>query len=95
MIDVKILLDEMYTGFRDYFTVLGWEAKTVEEAELKGAQDRDIARYAVEHGLVLVSEDKRSTELVELMGGKYLYVNTPMMVKMIVDAIEDKYAPKE
>jgi predicted nuclease of predicted toxin-antitoxin system len=92
---VKILLDEMYTGFRDYFTVLGWEAETVEGAGLRGAEDRDVARYAVEHELVLVSEDKRSTELVALMGGKYLYVDSPLMVRMIINAVEEKYNPKK
>lgn len=42
---MRLLLDEMFTGLKDHFTILGWEAITVEDAFLKGADDKEIARY--------------------------------------------------
>ena len=39
---MKILLDEMYAGLKEYFETLGYEAVTSEEAGLKIAKDRDI-----------------------------------------------------
>lgn len=32
---MKLLLDEMFTGLKDHFTILGWEAYTVDDSGLK------------------------------------------------------------
>lgn len=36
---MKPLLDEMFIGLKDHFTLLGWEAYTVEDAGLKGTDE--------------------------------------------------------
>lgn len=88
----KLLLDEMFTGLKDHFTLLGWEAYTVEDVGLKGADDIGVARYAKEKGLILVTEDKRKpVEFMKLLGGRYILVDTPMVVRMIAQAVEEKY----
>ena len=43
---MKILLDEMYAGLKEYFETLGYEVLTAQEAGLKSAKDRDIVEYA-------------------------------------------------
>ncbi len=89
---MKLLLDEMFTGYKDHFTILGWEAYTVDDAGLKGAGDMKVARYAKENGLILVTEDKRKpVEFMRLLGGRYVLVDTPMLVNMVINAVEEKY----
>ena len=51
---MKLLLDEMYSGLKDYFEVMGWEVKTIEEAKLVGAKDKEIVEYAKKHNLPLI-----------------------------------------
>jgi hypothetical protein len=40
---------------------------------------------------VLVSEDRKPIEFVKLLGGKYLLVDTPMIVRMIIKELKKKY----
>jgi len=51
----KLLLDEMYSGLKEYFETLGWEALTVHDVGLQGAKDKDIVLYAKENNLILVT----------------------------------------
>lgn len=88
---MRLLLDEMFTGLKDHFTLLGWEAITVEDAGLKGAGDKEIARYAKEDGLILVTGDRKPAELVKLIGGRCIHVDTPMLVNTIIRAVEERY----
>ena len=37
---LRILLDEMYAGLKEYFETLGYEVLTAQEAGLKSATDR-------------------------------------------------------
>lgn len=39
---MKVLLDEMYAGLKEYFEALGYEVLTAQEAGLKGAKDKDV-----------------------------------------------------
>jgi hypothetical protein len=39
---VKLLLDEMYAGLKEYFETLGYEVLTAQEAGLKAAKDKDV-----------------------------------------------------
>ena len=48
---MKLLLDEMYAGLKEYFETLGYEVITAQEAGLKAAKDRDVVEYARKHGL--------------------------------------------
>ncbi|MBN2336124.1 DUF5615 family PIN-like protein [Candidatus Bathyarchaeota archaeon] len=91
---MKLLLDEMYSGLKDHFRIMGLEAITLKDVGLKGSDDYEVAKYAHENGYVLVTGDKRKpVEYLELLGGRYVLVDTPMMVRMIVEAVEEKYGP--
>ncbi len=39
---MKLLLDEMYAGLKEYFEALGYEVLTAQEAGLKAVKDRDV-----------------------------------------------------
>ncbi len=67
---MKILLDEMFSGLKEYFEVLGCEVITVHDVDLKGKKDKEVAEYAKAHDLVLITEDKKPAELVDLLGGR-------------------------
>ena len=41
---MKLLLDEMYSGLREYFETLGYQVQTAQEAGLKAAKDRENRR---------------------------------------------------
>jgi len=43
---LKILLDERYTGLKEYLQTMGWNVFTVEDVNLTGAKDKEIVEYA-------------------------------------------------
>ena len=86
---MKILLDEMYSGLKEYFETLGYEAVTAEEAGLKIAKDRDIVEYAGKHGMVLVTQYRKPAELAELLGVKCVYVSNLMVAKLVDQRIKE------
>lgn len=50
---LKILLDEMYTGLKEYLQTLGWDVLTVQDVNLTGAKDKEIVEYAEKNKLLL------------------------------------------
>lgn len=88
---MKILLDEMYSGLKEYFEVLGWNVMTVQEAGLRGAKDREVAEYAANNGLLLVTEDQKPAELMNLKGAKYVLISNAMIAKVADEKIRNKY----
>ena len=88
---LKILLDEMFSGLKEYFEILGWQVLTVQEAGLRGAKDRTVAEYAVKNNLLLVTEDQKPAELMHLKGGKYVLISNAMVAKIADEKIREKY----
>jgi len=88
---LKILLDEMYAGLKEYFETLGWEVLTVQDVELKGAKDKDIVEYAKNNNLLLVTQDQKPAELAELTGVKYVLISNVMIAKIADAKIREKY----
>jgi Uncharacterized protein conserved in bacteria len=81
---MKLLLDEMYAGLKEYFETLGYEVLTAQEAGLKSAKDRDVVEYAQKHGLLLVTQDQKPAELAELLGVKCVFISN-LLIAQIVD----------
>lgn len=88
---MKILLDEMYAGLKEYFETLGWEAITAQEVGLQGAKDKEIVEYAKNNNLILVTQDQKPAELSELTGVKYVLISNAMIAKMADAKIREKY----
>jgi predicted nuclease of predicted toxin-antitoxin system len=88
---MKLLLDEMYAGLKEYFETLGYEVVTAQEAGLKSAKDRDIVEYARKHDLVLVTQDQKPAELAELLGVKFVLISSAMIAKVADAKIKEKY----
>lgn len=88
---MKILLDEMFAGLKEYFEILGWDVTTAQEAGLRGAKDRTVAEYAVNNNLLLVTEDQKPAELMNLKGAKYLLISNAMIAKIADEKIREKY----
>ena len=88
---MKILLDEMFSGLKEYFEILGWEVLTVQEAGLRGAKDRTVAEYAIKNDLLLVTEDQKPADLMQLKGGKYILVSNAIIAKIANEKIKEKY----
>jgi predicted nuclease of predicted toxin-antitoxin system len=89
---MKILLDEMYAGLKEYFETLGYEVTTAQEAGLKAAKDRDVVEYAGKHGLILVTQDQKPAELAELTGVKFVLISNAMIAKVADEKIKEKYS---
>jgi predicted nuclease of predicted toxin-antitoxin system len=81
---MKILLDEMYAGLKEYFETLGYEVITAQEAGLKSCKDRDVVEYAQKHGLILVTQDQKPAELAELLGVKCVFISN-LLIAQVVD----------
>jgi predicted nuclease of predicted toxin-antitoxin system len=88
---LRILLDEMFAGLKEYFEILGWDVLTVQEAGLRGAKDRKVAEYAAENNLLLVTEDQKPAELMHLKNAKYVLISNAMIAKIADQKIREKY----
>ena len=88
---MKLLLDEMYSGLKEYFEVLGCEVETVQDVSLSGKMDKEIAEHAKQHDLILVTEDRKPAELSELLGGRFFYVDNKTKAMMIHEKLQEKY----
>ncbi len=88
---MKLLLDEMYAGLKEYFETLGWEVLTAQEAGLKAARDRQIVEYAKSHDLLLVTQDQKPADLAELIGVKCVLISCAMIAKITDERIREKY----
>ena len=89
---MKLLLDEMYAGLKEYFEALGYEVLTAQEAGLKGAKDKDVVEYADQHGLILVTQDQKPAELAELTDVKCVLVSNAMIAKIADAKLKEKYS---
>jgi len=88
---LKLLLDEMYAGLKEYFETLGWEVLTAQDAGLKGASDKDIVEYARSHNLLLITQDQKPAELAEMVGVKYVLISNAMIARIADAKIKEKY----
>jgi predicted nuclease of predicted toxin-antitoxin system len=88
---LKLLLDEMYAGLKEYFETLGWETITAQEAGLKSAKDKDIVEYAKGKDLLLITQDQKPAELADLTGVKCVLISSAMIAKIADEKIREKY----
>lgn len=82
-LSLRILLDEMYTGLKEYLQTLGWDVLTVQNVNLTGASDRKIVGYAEKNGLMLVTQDEKHADLASLRGVSCVLISKIMLTKMI------------
>jgi predicted nuclease of predicted toxin-antitoxin system len=88
---VRILLDEMYAGLKEYFETLGWSVLTAQEAGLKGAKDKDVVEYAKKNDVLLVTQDQKPAELAELVGARYVLISSAMIAQIADQKIRERY----
>ena len=84
---MKVLLDEMYAGLKEYLETLNYEVLTAQEAGLKSAKDRDVVDYAQKHHLILVTQDQKPAELADLLGVKCIFISNLMIAKLVDEKI--------
>lgn len=89
---MKLLLDEMYSGLKEYFAALGWEALTVRDVGLEGAKDKDIAEHGKKNELLLVTRDQKTADLADLIGAKYVFISMREIARIADAKIREKYA---
>ena len=80
---MKVLLDEMYTGFKPHLTALGWDVITAEEAGIKSKSDLEVVEYAMQNGFTLVSQEQRVADLARLKGVTYVVIGTVDVARII------------
>lgn len=88
---MKLLLDEMYAGLKEYFEILGWDVLTAQDAGLQGTKDREVIEYAKKNNLLLVTQDQKPANLAELKGVKCVLISNAMIAKIADAKIEEKY----
>jgi predicted nuclease of predicted toxin-antitoxin system len=88
---LKLLLDEMYAGLKEYFEIIGWDVLTAQGAGLQGAKDKGIVEYAKNNNLLLVTQDQKSADLADLLGVKYVLISNAMIAKIADAKIREKY----
>jgi len=80
---LKLLLDEMYTGLKEYLQAMGWDVITVHDAKLAGASDRKVVDYAEKNGLLLVTQDEKHADLATLRHVPCVLISKLMLTRMI------------
>ena len=88
---MKLLLDEMYAGLKEYFETLGWEVLTAQDVGLKAARDREIVEHARDNGLLLVTQDQKPADLAELTGVRHVLISSAMIARIADAKIREKY----
>jgi predicted nuclease of predicted toxin-antitoxin system len=88
---LKLLLDEMYAGLKEYFEILGWDVLTVQASGLRGAKDKEIVEYAKNNDLLLVTQDQKPADLADLKGVKHVLISNAMIAKIADAKIREKY----
>ncbi len=88
---MKLLLDEMYAGLKEYFETLGYQVMTAQDAGLKAAKDKEVVAYAATHDFVLITQDQKPAELADLTGVKFILISKAMIAKIADAEIKAKY----
>jgi len=92
---LKLFLDEMYTGLKEYLQTLGWDVLTVQDIKLTGASDKKIVDYAEKNGLLLVTQDEKHADLASLRGLPCILISKIMLTKMIDTELRKKLSSGE
>jgi len=87
---MKLLLDEMYTGLKEYFETLGWEVLTVQETGLQGARDKDIVEYASRNDLIIITQDNKLAEIADLIAARHVLLTNALIAKIADTKIREK-----
>lgn len=88
---LKLLLDEMYAGLKEYFEILGWDVLTVQDEGLKSAKDREVISHAKKNNLLLVTQDQKPANLADLAGVKHVLISNAMIARIADAKIKEKY----
>jgi len=89
---LKLLLDEMYAGLKEYFEILGWDVLTVQDVGLKSAKDREVISHAKKNNLLLVTQDQKPANLADLAGVKHVLISNAMIARIADAKIKEKYS---
>jgi predicted nuclease of predicted toxin-antitoxin system len=88
---LRLLLDEMYAGLKEYFETLGWQVVTAQDVGLQGARDKEIVEYAKGNNLLIVTQDQKPADLADLRGVKHVLISSAMIAKIADEKIREKY----
>ena len=88
---MKLFLDEMCAGLKEYFEILGWEVCTIQDVGLQGAKDTDVVEYAKRNNLLLVTQDQKPADLATLLGVKVVFISNALVAKIVDATIREKY----
>ena len=87
---MKLLLDEMYTGLKEYLQALGWNVIIVHDVKLVGASDKKIVEYARKNKLLLVTQDEKHADLASLKNVPCMLISKTMLTRMIDTELRGK-----
>jgi predicted nuclease of predicted toxin-antitoxin system len=92
---LKILLDEMYTGLKEYLSTVGWDVLTVQDVNLTGASDKQIVEHAEKNRLLLVTQNEKHADLAKLRGVPCVLISKIMLTRMIDAELRKNLSNKE
>ena len=77
-----VFLDEQLTGLSKFLESLGWDVKTVNSEEMRGAKDQELVKYSKEKGYVFVTRDDDASKLAELHDVPFVYLSFSKLAKI-------------
>lgn len=90
---MKLLLDEMYTGLKEYLQALGWDVITVHDAKLVSANDRRIVEHAKRNKLLLITQDEKHADLARLRNVPCVLISRTTLTRIIDAELRKKPEP--
>ena len=88
---MKILLDAMYDGLKEYLTEEGWNVLTVRDIDAPNAKDAKVRSYAKENGYTIVTQDGRSADIAIRSGIPCIHVSLGDIAELVKTEIKKKY----
>jgi len=92
---LKLLLDENIYGLEKFFKQLRWEVVKVEDAlkegRLKSNDDGEIAQYAKDNGLILITKDGGQKNQADFISQPCILIDDVMIAKAVESVIREKY----
>jgi len=80
---MKILLDAMYDGLKEYLTEKEYDVITVRDLGKSSANDDEVRTHARKHNMILVTQDKRSADIALRNGTKCILVSLGDIAELV------------
>ena len=86
---MKILLDAMYEGLKEYLTEKNHDVISVRDLDKSSANDAEVRKIASEQNMILVTQDKRSADIAMRNGVECILISLGDIAELVNEKIQN------